>query len=181
MSFILGSLVSASSATAASGQPFMFLQEEIDAINDLIMKLQNGNNVLHYEQTTPVTVTPATGDDILIKYAEWKIEKDDNFFHNATRFLYDSSIYANIDGDIVIGWFKSKDGMTWRAFEPLSASTSSPVVEEEFGTILSISSEFNHIAFGTLSFSDSDGVVKDFSGTITIHLAPGQSLNQILP
>jgi len=136
--------------------------------------------VLHYEQRGLVTVPSTTVLPDLNELTVWKILKDADFAHDASTVLYDSSVYANINGDIDIGWYKSKDGTIWKVIDDISAFTSTLVVEEEFGFQLSFSSEINYIAFGTAnSGGTSAGQVKDFSGTITIHLPPGQSLMKL--
>jgi len=138
--------------------------------------------VLHYERSSPVTVPSTTLLPDLIELAVWKIVKNPAFVYDeASTILYDSSVFADINGDIDIGWYKSKDGTIWKTIDDISASTGTFKVRSEFGFQTSISSQIDFIAFGTAnSFGSSAGVVKDFSGTITIHLPPGQSLMRIL-
>jgi len=250
MAFILGSLVSASSVSAASGTPFVFMQAEIDAINLLIKDMQdelknihvpwvnvtgiptgfadnidndtlsqisfcatnqivkwNGTHwicadigasiapnivVLHYEQNSLVTVPKTTVRPDLLKLAVWKIEKNSTFAHDVTRVIFDSSVYANVKQPspsspfcaIQIGWYKSEDGMDWRKSISIITATNDIFDQKPlFVTQNFLESESNFIAFGTRNSGtcDSDGVVKEFSGTLTIHLSPGQSLNQTLP
>ena len=105
--------------------------------------------VLHYEQRTMVTVPSTTLLPDLNELAVWKIDKDSTFAHDSSTILYDSSVYANINGDIDIGWYKSKDGTIWKVIDDISAFTSTFVVKQEFGFQLSFSSQINYIAFGT--------------------------------
>jgi len=192
MAFILGTLVSAPSVTAAQGEPFVFMQEEIDFINELIMELQAqfAPNVLllHYEQSDPVSVPSTIILPDLIELAVWKIVKDDTFvYDDASTPLFDSSVFANIIGNVDIGWYKSSDttfsptGMSWNTIHEISASNFGYEVQSNFIPQSSLSSQTNFIAFGTANpFDEGDGnVVKDFSGTMTIHLLPGQSLVRI--
>lgn len=64
MAFILGTLVSASSASAASGTPFVFMQDEIDAINDLIKKLQNELKNIHVPWVNVTGIPTGFADNI---------------------------------------------------------------------------------------------------------------------
>ncbi len=243
MAFILGSLVSEPFATAQMGTPF--LQEEIDAIEEIIEKMQEqlknirvawvnvthtppgfakdtftggifqGNTssivelcnagdvvtwnathwvcddigvvapnviLLHYDQTGQELV-PATAGTVFKLIAEWKIEKDPALdYIGITTILYDSSVYANIFGDVDIGWYKSVDEISWKKISRISASTGAFEVKNEFEFINDFPSKINYIAFGTTNPSavgGPDGKVKDFSGTMTIHLPPGQSLMRL--
>jgi len=189
MSFILGSLVSAPSVAAPQGEPFMFLQEEIDALNDLIMKLQDENRILHFEQTDLATGLSVINNPELEELAVWKIEKDSNFEHDVSTVLYDTTVYGKVKKpssscDMVIGWFKSKDvtfsttGMHWRSILTIEPFTTTFDVKARSTPQAELRSENNFIAFGTRNFGtcSSSGDAEDFSGTMTIHLPPGQSL-----
>ena len=185
MAFILGTLVSAPSVYAPQGEPFMFLQEEVDAINEILMDLLNENRVLHYAQSSTEFLSPhATGappDFTLL--AKWKIEKaDPTFAHELV--LYDSSVYANMKGNVDIGWYRSVDGTTW-----VSISTIDPdkrpvsfTIFQLFDTDNFLLSKYNYIAFAAANPLDegSNGEVKDFSGTVTIHLPASESLTRII-
>jgi len=194
MAFILGTLVSAPTVAAVQGEPFVFMQEEIDFINELIMELQAqfAPNVLllHYEQSDLVQVPSTTQlPEQLIELAVWEIEKDTAFVYDikSSTPLFDSSVFANIKGNVDIGWYKSSDttfsttGMSWNTIHDASASNFGFEVESDFIPQSSLSSQTNFIAFGAAySGTEGDpGEVKDFTGTVTIHLLPGQSLNKI--
>ena len=206
MAFILGSLVSAPSVTAVAGG----LPEEIDAIWEIIVELQDQLNdlhvtwekvtdkpyeVLHYEQTgMVVTVLPDIKHPKLKELAVWEIVKDPAFAHN-TLILYDSSIYAEFKQPspsspfcaIEIGWYRSQDVMfssvmTWSSIDTISTTSDNFILDRESGPETSLKSKYNFIAFGIRNSGTCslDGVVQDFSGTITIHLPPDQSLTRIL-
>jgi len=107
MAFILGTLVSAPTVAAVQGEPFVFMQEEIDFINELIMELQAqfAPNVLllHYEQSDLVQVPLTTQlPEQLIELAVWEIEKDTAFVYDikSSTPLFDSSVFANIKGNV---------------------------------------------------------------------------------
>jgi len=140
--------------------------------------------LLHYDQTGQELV-PASAGAVFKLIAEWKIEKDPALDYNGiTTILYDSSVYANIFGDVDIGWYRSVDGMSWKKIIRISASTGAFEVKNIFDFQNNFLPEINYIAFGTTNPSAVGGPVgkvKDFSGTMTIHLPPGQSLVQILP
>jgi len=177
MAFILGTLVSAPSVTAvAGGEPFMFLQEEIDALNEIIMDLLNENRVLHYAQSTQVTLIP--GEFVIL--AEWEIVKTENA-GKYDRTLVDLTVYANIDKNVNVGWYKSKDGgprrADWDFHDVITASHTNFEVERRFDDSNSLLSKYNHIAFAIENPpGEINGEVKDFSGTVTIHLPGSESL-----
>jgi len=177
MAFILVSLVSASSAAAAQGEPFMFLQAEIDAINEIIMDLLNENRVLHYSQSTPLTLSSPEFKIL----AKWEIVKTEGA-GDYDRVLYDSSVYATMERNVNIGWYRSVDGTTWEFFEGFISATPSVVVEQRFTPQTSLIAEFNFIAFAAenIATEGDPGVVKDFSGTITIHLPASESLSRLI-
>jgi len=184
LSFILGTLVSASSATAQMGTPF--LQEEIDFLNDLIMELQAqfAPNVilLHHDQTELEELPATTGDPVFKIFAKWEIVKDVNFdYDEISTILFASSVYADIKGNVNFGWYKSEDDMIWRGLDTLSASNSDFKVQREFDDGFTISPQINFIALAAINTIDEgdDAMIKDFSGTMTIHLPPGQSLDKI--
>jgi len=144
--------------------------------------------VLHYEQNSSVTVPKTTVRPDLLKLAVWKIEKNSTFAHDVTRVIFDSSVYANVQQPsscaIQIGWYKSEDGTDWRkSINIITATNDMFDLKSSFDFEIFLESESNFIAFGTRNSGTcaSDGVVKEFSGTLTIHLSPGQSLNQTLP
>ena len=198
LSFILGSLVSAPSVAAPQGEPFVFLEGEIEAIKLLIeelnAKLENvvvkwdnvadkPYEVLHFAQSSTEFLSPHATEAPLdfTLLAKWKIEKDDpNFAHDL--LLYDLSIYANIKGNVEIGWYRSVDGTTWVSIRSISFSPVSFTVFQSSDTDSSISSEINYIAFAAANPLDegSNGEVKDFSGTVTIHLPASESLTRII-
>ncbi len=64
MAFILGSLVSASSASAASGTPFVFMQAEIDAINMLIKDMQDELKNIHVPWVNVTGIPTGFADNI---------------------------------------------------------------------------------------------------------------------
>jgi len=197
MAFILGSLVSAPSVYAPQGEPFMFLEGEIIAIKELIKNLEEKLNnvevtwdnvvdkpyvVLHHEQSDSVPVPSTIYSPALIELAVWKIVKDSALVYDDTStVLFDSSVYANINGNVEIGWYKSNDRITWDTIDDISVETSEFRVKSENDPGFTISSQTNFIAFGTANLFDEgpDSMVKDFSGTMTIHLPPGQSLDKI--
>ena len=188
LSFILGSLVSAPSVAAPQGEPFVFLEGEIGAIKLLIeelnAKLENvvvkwdnvadkPYEVLHYEQSTEVELKLSE----FIIFAEWEIVKTGGA-SEYDRVLYDSSVYANIEGNVEIGWYRSDDGTTWDFFEGFSVSNTTFETKQEFKIDNTLASKYNFIAFAAKNTVDEAvlGKVKDFSGTVTIHLPGNESL-----
>jgi len=209
MAFILGSLVSAPSVTAVAGG----LPEEIDAIWEIILGLQDQLNdlhvtwekvtdkpyeVLHYEQRGLVPVPQSIREPILIELAVWEIKRNSDFKHDVCMVVFDTSVYGRVRQtspstfpSAQTGWYKSEDatfsttGMHWKEIESISARTDFRTDGTIFDVKLSVSSssfticsQYNFLAFGTTNdFSaTTGGEVEDFSGTMTIHLPPGQSL-----
>ena len=182
-SFIIGTLVSAPSVAAPQGEPFMFLQEEVDAINEILMDLLNENRVLHYAQSTQVTLIP--GDFVIL--AEWEIVKGADVTSPVglyDRTLVDLTVCSNIQNEINIGWYKSEDGgplrADWDFHDGIIASNPNFEVDRRFDPSNSLLAKYDFIAFAIFNPADlaegSDGQVKDFSGTVTIHLPGSESL-----
>jgi len=232
MAFILGTLVSAPSVAAVQGEPFVFMQEEIDFIKALVLSLQDQlDNIeadwvkilhkpagfaddidndllseisascttnqiakwdgaqwvcadistglppnillLHYAQSTEVELKLSE----FIIFAEWEIVKTGGA-SEYDRVLYDSSVYANIEGNVEIGWYRSDDGTTWDFFEGFSVSNTTFETKQEFKIDNTLASKYNFIAFAAKNTVDEAvlGKVKDFSGTVTIHLPGNESL-----
>ncbi|MCH7940623.1 MAG: hypothetical protein IH842_01450 [Thaumarchaeota archaeon] len=134
--------------------------------------------LLHYAQSTPVTLIP----EEFVILAEWKIEKADSdpaFAHEL--IVYDLSVYANIDKNVNIGWYKSEVGgplrADWKFHDGIIAVHSDFAVRQRSDNQNSIISKYNYIAFAIENPpGETDGVVKDFSGTVTIHLPGSESL-----
>jgi len=210
MAFILGSLVSAPSVTAVAGG----LPEEIDAIWEIIVELQDQLNdlhvtwekvtdkpyvVLHYEQRDLVEVPSTIQEPILIELAVWEIVKDPDptFAHDVSIFLFETSVYGSVKktspgfSAAQTGWYKSRDatfsttGMHWEEIETISARTDSFVEKKTTDPNDTLRTRYNFIAFGTTNPdwgpASSTGEVKDFSGTMTIHLSPGKSILKRFP
>jgi len=235
MAFILGSLVSAPSVYAPQGEPFLFMQAEIDAINLLIKDMQdelknihvpwvnvtgiptgfadnidndtlsqisfcttnqivkwNGTHwvcadigasiapnviLLHYAQSTPVELSL---NDFKI-LAKWQIVKTGGA-GDYVRILYDSSVYATMEGNVEIGWYRSVDETTWEFFEGVEGSPVSFEAKERFTPFDTLIPKYNFIAFAAkYPFDEGDpSMVKDFSGAITIHLPGSESLSRII-
>jgi len=232
MAFILGSLVSAPSVYAPQGEPFVFLEGEIEAIKLLIEELNaklenvvvkwvnvadkpsgfaddidndtlseisgscttnqivkwNGTHwvcadigaslapnviLLHYAQSTEVELDLS---EFKI-FAEWEIVKTGGA-SEYDRVLYDSSVYANTEGNVEIGWYRSEDRTTWDFFEGFSLSNTTFEPKEVFKIDNTLPSKYNFIAFAAKNTVDEAvlGKVKDFSGTVTIHLPGNESL-----
>jgi len=141
--------------------------------------------LLHYAQSSTEFLSPhATGAPLdFTLLAKWKIEKaDPNFAYEL--LLYDLSIYANMKGNVEIGWYRSVDGTTWKSIRDISPFERpvSFTVFRDSDIESSIPSEINYIAFAAANPFDegSNGEVKDFSGTVTIHLPASESLTRII-
>jgi len=156
--------------------------------------------VLYYEQRGPVTVPQSIREPILIELAVWKIVRNSDFKHDVCMVVFDTSVYGQVRQtssgtfpSAQTGWYKSEDatfsttGMHWKEIESISARTDfrtdGTIIDVKASTtpFFTICSQYNFLAFGTTNdFSaTTGGEVKDFSGTMTIHLPPGQSLVKI--
>jgi len=162
--------------------------------------------VLYYEQRALETVPPTTRAPIIMELAVWEIVKarlpdgtiDLTYAHDVSMLLFETTVYGSVKQTssgsrcfcVQTGWFKSQDatfsptGMHWEEIEVISARTGIFVEKSSFDQFTDLRSRFNFIAFGTTNPNDgintSAGEVKDFSGTMTIHLTPGKSLVRIL-
>jgi len=142
--------------------------------------------LLHYTQSSTEFLSihaPGAPPDFTL-LAKWKIEKTDPAFAHVL-VLNDSSVYANMKGNVDIGWYRSVDGTTWESISTIDPADERPVsftIFQLFDIQSSISSEINYIAFAAANPFDEgdDGEVKDFSGTITIHLPASESLTRII-
>jgi len=180
MAFILGTLVSAPSVYAPQGEPFMFLQEEVDAINEILMNLLNENMVLHYAQSTPVTLIP----EEFVILAQWEIVNATSDAGEYDRTLVDLTVYANIANNTNIGWYKSVDGgplrADWDFHDGIIAVHTDFEIEQRFDPDSQLLAKYDFIAFAIENpIGETISVVKDFSGTVTIHLPGSESLTRL--
>jgi len=165
--------------------------------------------VLHYEQKAVETVPQEIFFPELKQLAVWEIVRDPTFSESALKinaFYFDTSVYGQVrqissstSVSAITGWFGSTDvtfsttGMNWRSIETIQASSRSMCCAPFDSTMFfsdrelearanDFRNDVNFIAFGTRNdFSGTTaGEVKEFSGTMTIHFPPGQSLTRIL-